>query len=77
MQQIMALESSVLQFAEAAVKAVATVEIIERSPAALSIAILRAAGDAPCILFASPHDLPMCTVQRIRGGSTSGRRSNS
>ncbi|MGB7554141.1 MAG: LUD domain-containing protein [Candidatus Korobacteraceae bacterium] len=59
MQQIMALESSVLQFAEAAVKAVATVEIIERSPAALSIAILRAAGDAPCILFASPHDLPI------------------
>jgi L-lactate dehydrogenase complex protein LldG len=59
MQQIMALEPTVLQFAEAAVKAVATVEIIERSPATLRIAILRAVGDATCILFAPPHELPI------------------
>jgi L-lactate dehydrogenase complex protein LldG len=59
MQQIMALESSVLQFAEAAVKAVATVEIVERSPAALRDAILRAASDAKGILFAPPRELPV------------------
>src|SRR5664280_2657391 len=59
MQQLMALESSVLQFAEAAVKAAATVEIIERSPAPLRDAILRAVGDAKRILFAPPHELPI------------------
>jgi L-lactate dehydrogenase complex protein LldG len=59
MQQLMALESSVLQFAEAAVKAVATVEVIERYPATLRDAILRAAGDARRILFALPQDLPI------------------
>lgn len=59
MQQIMALEPTVLQFAEAAVKAVATVEIIERTPDALRVAILRAVGDAARILFAPPHDLPI------------------
>ena len=43
MQALMALESStVLQFSEAATKAVATVEVIERSPVALRDAILRA-----------------------------------
>jgi L-lactate dehydrogenase complex protein LldG len=59
MQQIMALEPSVLQFAEAAVKAVATVEIIESSPSALRDAILRAVGDVTGILFSPPHELPV------------------
>ena len=46
------------QFETAAIAAVATVEIIERTPAALRDAILRAAGDASRILFAPPQDLP-------------------
>lgn len=59
MQQLMALEPTVLQFAEAAVRAVATVEVIERSPATLRDVILHAAGDAKRILFAPPHGLPI------------------
>ena len=51
MQQVMVLDSSVVQFAEAAVKAVATVEVIDRSPATLRDTILHAAGDAKRILF--------------------------
>jgi L-lactate dehydrogenase complex protein LldG len=58
MQQVMVLDSSVVQFAEAAVKAVATVEVIDRSPATLRDTILHAAGDAKRILFAPPHELP-------------------
>jgi L-lactate dehydrogenase complex protein LldG len=58
MQQVMVLDSSVVQFAEAAVKAVATVEVIERSSAALRDAILQAAGEAQRILFAPPQELP-------------------
>jgi L-lactate dehydrogenase complex protein LldG len=58
MQQVMVLGSLVVEFAEAAVKAVASVEVIERSPAALHDAILRAAGDAKRILFAPPQELP-------------------
>ncbi len=69
MQQIMALEPTVLQFAEAAVKSVATVEIIERSPATLRIAILRAVGDAPRILFAAPHDLPTALFSEFAADS--------
>ncbi len=60
MQPLMVLESSsVLQFVENAVKAVATVEVIERSPSTLRDAILREAGNATCILFAPPQELPM------------------
>src|ERR1035437_3274079 len=59
MQQLMALESSVLQFVENAVKAVATVEVIERSPSTLRHAILRAVGDVARILFAPPQELPI------------------
>jgi L-lactate dehydrogenase complex protein LldG len=57
MQQVMVLDPSVAQFAEAAVKAVATVEVIDRSPAALRDAILQAAGEAKRILFAPPQEL--------------------
>jgi len=46
------------QFTESATKAVATVEVIDRTPAALRDAILRAVGDTPRILYAPPHDLP-------------------
>ena len=69
MQQLMALESSVLQFAEAAVKAAATVEIIERSPATLRDAILRAVGDATRILFAPPHELPIVLFSEFAADS--------
>jgi len=56
----MALESStVLQFAENATKAVATVEIIEPSPLALRSAILRQVGGVNRILFAFPQELPI------------------
>ena len=58
MQQVMVLDSSVMQFAEAAVKAVASVEVIDRSPAALRDAILQAVGDAKRILYAPPQELP-------------------
>ena len=46
------------QFESAAQAAVATVEVIDRTPSALRDAILRAAGDASRILFAPPQDLP-------------------
>lgn len=46
------------QFESAARAAVATIEIIDRSPLALRDAIFRAAGDADRILFAPPQDLP-------------------
>ena len=46
------------QFEVAAKAAVATVEVIDRTPAALRDAIFRAAGDANRILFAPPQDLP-------------------
>jgi len=58
MQQVMSLEPPVLQFTEAAINAVATVEVVDRSPAALRDATLRAVGDVKRILFAPPHDLP-------------------
>lgn len=45
------------QFEAAAKAAVASVEIIERAPAALRDAIFRAAGNANQILFAPPQDL--------------------
>ena len=47
------------QFEAAAKAAVATVEVIDRTPAALCDAIFRAAGDATKILFAPPQDLPL------------------
>jgi len=46
------------QFEAAAKAAVATVEIMDRTPVALRDAILCVAGDASRILFAPPQDLP-------------------
>jgi L-lactate dehydrogenase complex protein LldG len=46
------------QFEESATNAVATVRVIDRSPAGLREAILQAVGDVPRILYAPPHDLP-------------------
>ena len=45
-------------FITTASKAVATVEVIDRSPAALAHALLRALGDITRILFATPNELP-------------------
>jgi L-lactate dehydrogenase complex protein LldG len=59
MQPVMEQLSLVEQFTNAAKAAVATVEVIDRSPALLRDAILRAAGDANRILYAPPHDLPL------------------
>ena len=58
MQLVMEQSSLLEQFTNSAKAAVATVEIIDRSPAALRDAILRAAGDANRILYAPPNDLP-------------------
>ena len=58
MQLAMAPALILDEFIRAATQAVATVQLIERSPAALSNAILQAVGDAPTILYAPPHDLP-------------------
>jgi L-lactate dehydrogenase complex protein LldG len=51
--------SSVLQFVENAVKAAATVEVIDRSPLTLRDAILREVGNVTRILFAPPQELPI------------------
>jgi L-lactate dehydrogenase complex protein LldG len=51
-------QSLVDQFESAAKAAVATVEVIDRSPGEVCTAILRAAGDQGRILFAPPQDLP-------------------
>jgi L-lactate dehydrogenase complex protein LldG len=58
MQPAIAQPSLLEQFTNAAVQAVATVQVIDRSPAALSDAILHAARQATCILYAPPHELP-------------------
>jgi L-lactate dehydrogenase complex protein LldG len=46
------------QFEAAAKAAVATVELVDRTPVALRDAIFQAAGNADRILFAPPQDLP-------------------
>jgi L-lactate dehydrogenase complex protein LldG len=60
MQPVLVKEqvSLIEQFTTSAKAAVATVEVIDRSPAALHDAVLRAAGDANRILYAPPRDLP-------------------
>src|ERR1017187_10390309 len=59
MQQVMVQSSLLNEFTQAAVKAVATVEVIERSPFALRHAIMRAVGGVARILFAPPQELPI------------------
>ena len=51
-------QSVIEQFENSAKAAVATVEVIDRTPRVLCDAILRVAGDASPILFAPPQDLP-------------------
>ncbi len=51
-------QPAVEQFVSAATAAVATAEVIDRTPKSLREAILRAAGNADRILFAPPQDLP-------------------
>src|SRR5579862_4963776 len=60
------VQSSLLdEFLSTATRAVATVEVVERSPAALAEALLRAVGDAPRILFAPPQELPSELFQQF------------
>src|SRR3974390_65223 len=58
MQPVMEQVSLLDQFTTSATNAVATVEVIDRSAAALSDAILGAVGDAKRILYAPPQELP-------------------
>lgn len=53
------------QFTTSAKSAVATVEVIDRSPATLRDAILRVAGNANRILYAPPNDLPVALFSDI------------
>lgn len=58
--QAVALQTPLLdQFTASAGNAVATVEVIDRSSAALRDAILRVAANANRILYAPPNDLPV------------------
>ena len=71
------------QFAASAKAAVATVEIIDRSPSNLRDAALRACGDASRILFAPPQDLPAALFAdfaqdpRVRSDPTADELVNS
>jgi L-lactate dehydrogenase complex protein LldG len=65
MAQVAEQVSLLDQFTTSARNAVATVEIIDRSPAALRDAILREAGNANRILYAPPHDLPVALFSDI------------
>lgn len=59
MQATLTVSQAVVdQFEAAAKAAVATVEIIDRTPSALRAAILQKAGNTDRILFAPPQDLP-------------------
>ena len=53
-----ASQSIIEQFEASASAAVATVEVIDRTPQALRDAIFRATGNSERILFAPPQDLP-------------------
>ena len=64
------------EFVTTAAQAVATVEIIERQPAALRNAIMKAVGDTTRILYAPPHELTaelfseFAADPRVRGNAT-------
>jgi L-lactate dehydrogenase complex protein LldG len=65
MQAVAAQTPLLDQFTTSATSAVATVEVIDRSPTALRDAILRVAGNANRILYAPPHDLPVALFSDI------------
>ena len=56
--QVAAPVSLIEEFTDSATKAVATVEVIDRTSAALRDAVLRKAADAQRILYAPPQELP-------------------
>jgi L-lactate dehydrogenase complex protein LldG len=58
MQPAMAAASLIEEFIRTATQAVAVVQMVDRSPAAVSDAILLAVAGASTILYAPPHDLP-------------------
>jgi L-lactate dehydrogenase complex protein LldG len=59
-------QSSLLDdFVKAATAAVAQVQIVERTPAALCTAILGAIGDAPRILYSPPQELPQSLFEEF------------
>jgi len=61
-------QSTLLEdFTRAAIEAVATVQVIERSPKALADAILQAVGDAPRILYAPARELPASLFAEFAG----------
>ena len=65
MAQVTEQVSLLDKFTTSATSAVATVEVIDRSPAALRDAVLRVAGNANRILYAPPHDLPVALFSEI------------
>ncbi len=83
MQPAIAQASLIEEFTTAAIQAVATVEVIERSPAALHRAILQAVGDATRILYAPPRELPaglfsdFASDPRVRADATPEEMVNS
>lgn len=58
MQPAVTQASLLDDFTKSAIQAVATVQTIERTPAAVRDAILQATGNASGILFAPPQELP-------------------
>jgi len=58
MQPALVQPSLVEEFTRAAIQAVASVRVVERSPQALREALLEAVADAPTILYAPPRELP-------------------
>jgi len=76
MQQAMAPSSLIEDFMTAAIQAVATVQVVDRSPTALCDAILHAVGDAPRILYDPPQELPAALFSdfaadpRVRANAT-------
>ena len=83
MQHAMAQASLVEDFTAAAIQAVATVQVIDRSPATLRNAILQAVGDASRILYAPPQELPASLFSefaadpRVRANATPEEMVNS
>lgn len=76
MQPAMEKSSAMEDFTTAALRAVATVQVADRTPTALRDAILQAVGDVPRILYAPPHELPVslfsefATDPRVRVDAT-------
>jgi len=76
MPQATAQSTLLEEFTAAAIRAVATVEVIDRSPALLRQAILGAIGNAERILYAPPQELPaslfadFAADPRVRGNAT-------